>query len=283
MKRYACILLACAVFAVSSCSSETASSSDPSVSESITIVDTASSVSSKTTEESTSATTTAAPVRVQDDEALYESYYSIVLGVIERRTIAFAGGPVELNDIGEYAIDNSHFAVCDVDSDGIDELLIYWENGAGADLALYVCEFDTSTGDINKEMVCTIDTEFYDNGLALIPLSHNQGYAQTIWPYQIAQYDPCTDTYELTGYVDCMDRSVCEQAGVEFPEEYDTDNAGVVYMIDYEGYAGEDGGYCYSQSDYDEFRSSLIEGTNPIDIEQHCLCRECAEEYLHIA
>lgn len=258
----------------------TAASTFSSETTTIVVEDTTASVAPEATDATTVGTVSvpsvAAPTNY--DQPLYNSYYSALICVIEdRETPWFMEDQdrIELADDGTYAIDNSSYAVCDIDMDGTDELLLFWENGADVENALIVMEFDTSTGDWHREITCSLSSTFYDNGVVLQPLSHNQGLGETLWPYCISEYDTNSGTFEYTGYIDSMEESVCDRAGVEFPASYDTDGCGIVYMIEYDGYSGE---YEYSQSAYDSFSDSLVGGASPLLIETHSLSRENIEE-----
>ena len=108
----------------------------------------------------------------------------------------------------------------------------------------------------------------YDDGMILAEDLYDQGYAVTITPYTVYTYNENTDSYIAAGAVDCWDRAATDgMDGEVFPEECDTDDAGVVYMIDYAGYIGYSGGYCYSQSEYDGFVASLIGDKEELDID----------------
>ncbi len=292
MRNSKVTLLSCVMAVVigsTACSNSTESlPSDSTVTTSIVVEDTttasSSAASSETTVAPTTASTTSAVPAVAAptsyDQGLYNSYYSALIGVVEdRETPWFMEDQdrIELADDGTYAIDNSSFAVCDIDMDGTDELLLYWENGADVENTLIVMEFDTSTGDWHREITCPLGSTFYDNGVVIEPLSHNQGLGETVWPYYISEYDSSSGIFEHTGYIDSMEESVCDRAGVEFPSSYDTDGRGIVYMVEYSGYSGA---YEYSQSSYDSFVSSLTGGASRLLVETHSLSWENMEEYL---
>lgn len=166
-------------------------------------------------------------------------------------------------------VDENLFAIYDIDGDGRDELIIKWTTATEAGTVMYVYEYNVDADAWTMELSCFPTVCAYDNGVILSDCAHNQGYAASIWPYDIYTYNENTDSYIAAGAVDCWNKVVSDQDGADepFPEEFDTDDAGVVYMINYAGYAGYSGGYIYSQSDYDEFEASLTGDAGEVEIE----------------
>lgn len=73
---------------------------------------------------------------------------------------------------------------------------------------------------------------FLSNGNLKVLSSHNQGYGD-MWPYLFYQYCAESDTYELTGYIDSVDKDILALNGMEeqYPKDVDASGSGTVYYI----------------------------------------------------
>lgn len=136
-----------------------------------------------------------------------------------------------LNEI-DYSYDTNDnacsFAVCDINSDGKDELLVKLSNS----LAEYAFSYD-ATAKESKQILWTTDgCTIYNNGVVVDYLSHNQGYFGSKWPYMlnVAGED---GVYEEAASVDGYDKMWLEERweGVDFPADIDKDNNGFVYEV----------------------------------------------------
>lgn len=127
------------------------------------------------------------------------------------------------------------FALQDVDGDGAEELI--FSNGNApymAAMAAYVYAYDADTETLRLELAGFPAMDFYDNGAVKVEWSHNQGLAgDSLWPYDLLQYDAETDSYRWSAMVDAWDRSLRDtnEQGEPFPTEVDTSGTGVVYFI----------------------------------------------------
>ena len=132
-----------------------------------------------------------------------------------------------------YDISENTFAVYDVDGDGQKELLIMYGNIYSAAMTGYVFGYDNESGNLKTELMAFPLLTFYDNGIVIGEWSHNQGLAGDFWPYNLYQYSPASDTYELVGMVDAWDKSYAETDSKNnpFPDDIDKSGTGFVYYI----------------------------------------------------
>lgn len=158
--------------------------------------------------------------------------------------------------------ETNYFAICDVDGDGVEELIIEWNSACMAGKELLIYQYAPETAKWTCELIAFPSTTFFSNGIILDGLSHNQGYGYKLWPYVIFEYDASNDTYNDVGFVDSWDKDVMSTG---YPDSVDTDNAGTVYMISYTGYDSDD--FNYSQSEYDAFYKALLNTANEISID----------------
>lgn len=127
---------------------------------------------------------------------------------------------------------SSQFAVCDVDGDGREELVLLLSSGTMADMAGYI--LDDADGTIRVRLEAFPDFAFYSNGAVKALWSHNQGLGE-MWPYDLYEYHPDTDSYEQVGTVDSWNKRNREE---DFPDDVDTGGAGVVYYVNTDRYSG---------------------------------------------
>ena len=129
----------------------------------------------------------------------------------------------------------NQFAVCDVDGDGEEELIIGFTNTYTAGQRGYVIGYDAN-GAVNPVRIELQEFPmftFYENAV-MVGFSHNQGLAgDTLWPYYLYYYNSADDVYELIATVDAWDKSLrdTDYEGNPFPDEVDKDGDGVVYYI----------------------------------------------------
>lgn len=172
-------------------------------------------------------------------------------------------GRIELWD-GDEAIEEEQFAVCDVDGDGEDELLISVANTYMAGMCEMIYGYDAETGGVRAEAQVFPSLLHYP-GLLRVDSSHNQGYAgETLWPYGVYVYDAETDEYNWTYGVDGWDKTLADYDGyrqMSFPEDIDTEGEGFVYILQ-----DEDGERMMNRADYAAWESALFAQLEPLEI-----------------
>lgn len=122
----------------------------------------------------------------------------------------------------------NRFAVCDVDGDGREELVLLYTTTIVAGQRGLVLDWDATTQRLRTQMTETPGLTFYASGAVRADWSHNQGKGGSFWPYTLYRYEPYLDSYISVGHVDAWD----ETLGIEgYPDEIDTSDAGFVYYI----------------------------------------------------
>lgn len=154
----------------------------------------------------------------------------------------------------------NEFALCDVDGDGEEELLLRWANASMAGMTDFVFHFDGGT--VSPEFQEFAGVEFYEGGAAKAAWSHNQGWARRFWPFNLYQYDAAAGTYVEAGAVDAWDRSLFEDDetfSAAFPADVDADGDGLVYYILTGGW------YNNSRTPSDGNLDGRLWGVDPVD------------------
>lgn len=172
-------------------------------------------------------------------------------------------GRIELWD-GDKAIEAEQFAVCDVDGDGEEELLISVTNTYMAGMCQVVYGYDGETDVLRAETI-TFPAVTYYPGMYRVEASHNHGYAgDVLWPYAVWVYDAEEDLYELSCSVDAWDREITDYdpyREMPFPEDLDPQGTGVVYILTENGQER-----FLSQSDYQAWEETLFSQLEPLEI-----------------
>lgn len=126
----------------------------------------------------------------------------------------------------------NEFAVCDVDGDGEEELILNWTNACMAGMQGLVYGYDGEN--LQLELSEFPALTFYGSGAVTADWSHNQGWAGRFWPFTLYQYNKESGVYELVGSVDAWDLSCTEDdetLAAAFPTEADTDGDWLVYYL----------------------------------------------------
>ena len=107
---------------------------------------------------------------------------------------------------------------------------------------------------------------YYDNGLALVGWSHNQGLAGDFWPYNVYQYNPETDEYEAVFSVDAWDRELADTDydGNPYPADVDVNNDGIVFYIMPGGSYDTD--HPVSLREYKSWYDSILGGASELKV-----------------
>ncbi len=132
----------------------------------------------------------------------------------------------------EADFEKNHFAICDVNGDGRQELLFSFSQGdstAGKCEVVYAWEEETDT--LQVQLRDWLGPEYYHTGLVKVDASHNHGkdpYERGVWPYWVCQYDAEQGQYQEIYYVDAWDGSVID---TNFPDELDRDGDKLVYCV----------------------------------------------------
>lgn len=167
-------------------------------------------------------------------------------------------------------IQENTFAIADVDSDGIEELILTFSTAPMAGMCTWVIGYDAQTDSIYVELSIFPAVDFYTGGLLEAGWSHNQGLAGDIlWPYSVLHYRPEERSYQVTAHVDAWDKNLCDTAsdGKPFPDEVDTDNIGAVYLITTETPDGLWETDTVSRAVYEAWHAAIRGDAKPIELE----------------
>lgn len=214
-------------------------------------------VSPDVKEEDDSSAQAAAEQSSTDKATLHAAYKNALTDLCSNYRLP-DGHTVESSDP---TCETNYFAICDVDGDGVEELIIEWNAASMAGKELLVYQYAPATAKWTCELTAFPGAVFYSNGTILDGLSHNQGYGYKLWPYAIFEYNASSDTYNEAGSVDSWDKDVMPTG---YPDSVDSDNVGTVYMINYAGYNSD--GFNYSQSEYDAFYNKLLNNASEINL-----------------
>lgn len=155
------------------------------------------------------------------------------------------------------------FAVCDIDNDGKDELILHITTATMAGMFERIYDYDPEAGSIKEEFTEFPDITYYDNGILKANWSHNQGWGMELWPFTLYQYDKETDTYIENGSVDSWEKEVYSDG---FPSAYDTDGDGIVYMISGEANDTSGTSKTVDGDAYQQWINSYLDGAEEIEI-----------------
>ncbi len=178
----------------------------------------------------TPAVNTAGPELADKSDDMYNAYADALENLLQNHK--FPDGTDA--DPGVYSGDQNKFALCDVDNDGKEELLIMYSNVCMAGMVGCVFAYDAQTKELQTELREFPALTFYDNGVVKADWSHNQGLAgDSLLPYSLYQYAPESDSYVLVGMVDAWDKNLSEtdDENHPFPRDIDTSGTGIVYYI----------------------------------------------------
>jgi len=136
----------------------------------------------------------------------------------------------------------NQFAVCDIDNDGKEELIIKYETASMAGIFLGVFKYNEKDNALDNEVIVAPGATFYENGVIISNWLHNQGPSLSIWPYTAYKYNSQTDSYDIVGQVyswnkyggdsgERIDFSI-DYDGTRFPDDVDKDKDEVVYMVE---------------------------------------------------
>lgn len=126
--------------------------------------------------------------------------------------------------------EENQFAVCDVDGDGAEELILLYNNIMMAGVRGFVYSWDEETGAVGVQLEAhTSNPVFYESGAVQSPALHNQQLiSRDFWPYTLYRYDKYLDVYLEVGSVHAWGREALENG---YPEEADKSGTGFVYYI----------------------------------------------------
>ena len=221
------------------------------------------------------------------DEAAFETAkirhkYADVLSQLN-----FASTLPDMEDIEpwydfDYDVSENKFAVCDVDQDGREELIISYTTASMAGMFEIIYAYNPDTDELTQKLLYSPGMEYYDNGMIKAPSSHNQTPSD-FWPITVMQYNADSNSYEQVAYIDAWDKSFSDTyyGDGEFPNDLDKDGDGILYNIQMVGddYYGADN-YKYDQADLDAWMEQYFKGANQMEIPFQALSYESYGVYV---
>ena len=169
----------------------------------------------------------------------------------------------------------NQFAVCDVDGDGEEELVIGYVSGMYAGYRGMVYRYDPASGRLETQLEEFPMLTFYDNGAVQAGWSHNQGRGGRFWPYTLYQYQPGEDGYSCVGSADAYDFEIAANNNfLDYPHETDTSGAGFVFYLYPESLDDYGQAPAVDLSDYLAWREEYVSGANRLAVPYQALTRE---------
>ena len=164
------------------------------------------------------------------------------------------------------------FAICDVDGDGADELVLLWDC-AGAYCGKLGLVYGYNSGAVHRELLEFPDLTFYENGIVTAAISHNQGSSGRFWPLHLYRYEPDAGVYQEVGTLSGWDQTIPPGAE-DFPTSIDADGDGMVY---FHPDIPENSDGTYTPVDGPEFEAwwnSFLDGAQPLELPLQKLTEE---------
>lgn len=126
-----------------------------------------------------------------------------------------------------------HFAVADINNDGIDELLVQFYPSTTAYQYMGVWTYDRTTGRVKMLGTFNVLTSFYETGYAVSSWSHNQGGSDPLWPYDLYKIDSSDSSVSHIGWAESY--KIGESYYVpEYDGLKDADYDGILFFFHYE-------------------------------------------------
>ena len=184
-----------------------------------------------------------------DKEQLYSKYKEALENILNKKVLPDGDELITLDDSEIPDLSEDTFAICDVDGDGVEELLINHSNAPMVGMTFYMVQYDAEKDVMYTELKDYPGVTFYQNGYVTIQASHNQGKSGEFWPYAIYQYNAETDQYDFVKYIDAWDKEYFPKdvEGNAYQDDIDTSKTGIVY-------------YLYSD---------LTKETTPVDVKEY--------------
>ena len=203
------------------------------------------------------------PLSAAGQSTMMKKYQEVLSGVFYDQVYP-DGSSCDYDNYSSITI--NQFAVYDVDGDGQDELIIQFSTSSMAGMTESVYRYNAAADSVELELSEFPGAAYYDNGLALVGWSHNQGLAGDFWPYNVYQYNPETDEYEAVFSVDAWDRELADTDydGNPYPADVDVNNDGIVFYIMPGGSYDTD--HPVSLREYKSWYDSILGGASELEV-----------------
>lgn len=163
---------------------------------------------------------------------------------------------------GTHSMSNNKFALADIDGDSREELIISYTTASMAGMFEVVYDYNPDTMKLTRELLDSTDMEYYNNGIVIVPASHNHTLSVDFWPYTMYRYNSRTDQYDFLASVNAWDKKYGED---QFPEDVDADGDGIIYEI----HTNPDGTSTdrYDTNDFNIWVSQYMNGAQKIQLD----------------
>lgn len=205
-----------------------------------------------------------------DQSAAYE-VYQFALQQIAFEHVYPDGTDTEFDGASGFIEDN-HFALCDVNNDGRDELIVQFVTAPMAGNMETIYSYNEQGGRLERIQAVFPAVTYYTNGLMRELWSHGSGMSgDDYWPYNLYRYNVQIDEYELVAAVDMWSKSAgaVDYNGNPYPEDVDVEQAGIVFILIQNGVTETIG-----KSEYEMWLSELMDGADEIQIPYQSLNEE---------
>lgn len=207
---------------------------------------------------------TEVPVEVQEEDTARRLAYGKVLWDAYLHGALPDGTELHWLDLESAAMND--FALCDVDGDGEEELLLNWTNAGLAGMMCVV--FGYRDGSVYEKLREFPSITFYEGGIVEAGWSHNQGLAGRFCPFFVYRYDGETGVYASIGGVDAWDGGYRDPDffGDPFPQELDADGDLLLYFLlpaDWQGQYDMD---LVDGPAFEDWRNAYLDGAEEIEV-----------------
>lgn len=141
----------------------------------------------------------------EEHAAARTAYVSVLEQLLESHCLP-DGSALGSGDVNQ-DLSGDCFAVCDVDQDGAEELIVLHTSDMMAGQTAYVFAWDPDAGQIRTQLQEFPALTFYESGAVQADWSHNQGKGGSFWPYTLYRYDEIQDLYVEVGSVDAWEKA----------------------------------------------------------------------------
>lgn len=170
------------------------------------------------------------------------------------------------------SIEDNQFALCDVNGDGVDELIVRFTTAPMAGNTEVIYAFQKADGTLKQILTASPNLTYYMNGIIKEDWSHGSELAsEGYWPYTLYQYDAAEGSFEELAQVNMWSKAVAtvDYKGDPYPDDIDTEGAGTVFIL-----GGPDEVKTVSKSDYEQWLADTMGDPAKLDIPYQALSEE---------
>lgn len=198
----------------------------------------------------------------QEQSDMYD-VYQFALQQIAFEHIYPDGTDTGFDSAGGFIEDN-HFAVFDINYDGVDELIVQFVTAPMAGNIEKIYTYNEAENALETMLEVFPAVTYYDNGIVKEEWSHGSDLAgEDYWPYNLYQYHVQNGQYTLLAEVNMWSkyRDTVDYKGDSYPESIDTENTGTVFILTRNGITET-----VSKSEYEAWLADVIGNAQPIQV-----------------